>query len=157
MTEHLFGLLASAIYICVPRCKLMVCFWFGFLLREPTWYCQCRYDVFSCLKSVSVLGRRKESLKFIFMVNLRLLKGFFDGFLIPSLRSSTPSNSRLCDRSQYTTPSSSQGGTQKSSTPIQKERYSRTYTSLYIFPIICIRMSAIIENMSPVEYRTKYK
>ncbi|KAM7435488.1 hypothetical protein ABFA07_014600 [Porites harrisoni] len=42
-----------------------------------------------------------------------------------STRSSTPSNSRLCDRSQYTTPSSSQGGTQITSTPIQKERYSQ--------------------------------
>ncbi|XP_073233585.1 probable E3 SUMO-protein ligase RNF212 [Porites lutea] len=42
-----------------------------------------------------------------------------------STRSSTPSNSRLCERSQYTTPSSSQGGTQISSTPIQKERYSQ--------------------------------
>ncbi|XP_020609579.1 uncharacterized protein DKFZp434B061-like [Orbicella faveolata] len=49
-------------------------------------------------------------------------------------RSSTPGNSGLSNRSQYTTPSSSQGATQISSTPHQTDCPSRTYN---IESIVC--------------------
>lgn len=50
-------------------------------------------------------------------------------------RSTAPSNGRLSNRSQYTTPSSSQAVTQISSTPHQTERCNRMYTPLLTFSI----------------------